>query len=166
MNTESTESTQETSAPTSAPTSVATPNEVVTIPTQNPSQEELASLCQAVTESTEASVVVTGETFNFQTNKKDKMNPTIREALILPIPVPSAEGLLAIIEGGEKPLELLNDAVRAIINSQARKIFSEDISLNAGNFPYEQLSWDFISRIPKAVKGGISKEAWDAFAAD
>lgn len=95
---------------------------------------------------------------------------TKRPTLVLPLPVPSVEGLLAIISAGGKGLELLKEAAQDVIISRSRELINDDDkeALTPDNFPYEQLGWDTIANLPKAERrgGGISADVWDAFAKD
>lgn len=94
---------------------------------------------------------------------------TKRATVNIPVPAPSVEGIIHILEnGGEKQIALLMEAVRDKILEQARDIINENESINENNFPYEKLSWEFISNLPKAERrgGGIPKEMWDEFAKD
>lgn len=144
---------------------------VQTIPAVNPSPEQLAELKEAIKNNTEFEVDVKEVNFHFkkQTDKETGVESK-RESLLLAIPYPSVDGIVAIMERGGKGLELLVDAVESIVTSQAREIINEDIKmeLNAANFPVEQLSWEHIANIPKATRrgGGIPKEVWEAFAED
>lgn len=91
-----------------------------------------------------------------------------RPSLEIPIPRPSVEGIVAIIEAGGKQLDLLMEAVFEIPVSRARELINSDENITADNFPYNQLAWEAISNLPKAERrgGGISKESWEEFAKD
>lgn len=107
--------------------------------------------------------------FHFRKVKDEETKlETKRPTVTIPVPVPSVEGVIAIFEAGGKQLDLLMEAVRTVITDQAREIINENESLNADNFPYEKLGWDFIANMPKAERrgGGIAKELWDDFAED
>lgn len=116
--------------------------------------------------------------FFFRKVKNEVKNPetgevsvveTKRPTVTLPIPVPSVEGIIAILESDNpKALDLLLEAVAAVVIEQAREKVNEKEDINAENFPYDQLAWDFIANLPKAERrgGGISKELWDDFEAD
>lgn len=144
-------------------------SDVKKIPAQNPTKEEMAQICAAVTEEFAGNVTTSPVTFNFKKGKDEATGETfMREAVDLAIPVPNADGIVAILEAGGKLLELLLSAMEDVVTTQARKLISDDHTLNASNLPYEQLSWGFISNIPKASRtgGGIPKEVWEAFGAD
>ena len=145
--------------------------EIQTIPANNPSPEEMASLKTKIKESYNFNVNVKEVLFHFKKQKdKDTGIESKRESLQLAIPYPSVEGIIAIMEAGGKQLELLINAVEDVVTAQARSLINDDsaMALNATNFPVDKLSWEFISNIPKVTRrgGGISKETWDDFCAD
>lgn len=100
--------------------------------------------------------------------KKDKELGVRRPTVTLKLPVPSVEGVIKILETGGKQLDLLLDAVQDIVLGQARSIINEREDINAENFPYDKVTWDYVANLPKAERrgGGISKETWEAFAED
>lgn len=92
-----------------------------------------------------------------------------RPTVELSLPIPSFEGIVAILESGnEKQQSLLLEAVQSIVLDRAREIVNEKEDISQDNFPLEQLSWESISNLPKAERrgGGISKETWDEFVKD
>ena len=93
---------------------------------------------------------------------------TKRPTVVLPIPVPSVEGIMSILATGGKQLDLLLEAVASVVIEQAREIVNEKEDVNADNFPFDRMGWDFIANLPKAERrgGGISKELWDDFEKD
>jgi hypothetical protein len=94
---------------------------------------------------------------------------TKRPTVTIPVPTPSVEGIIAILESGDqKQLDLLLEAVGGVVVEQARDWINEHEEANANNFPYENLSWVKIANLPKAERrgGGISKELWEDFAKD
>ena len=99
--------------------------------------------------------------------KKDELGNK-RETIELKLPVPSVEGLVAILEGGGKGLELLLSVVGDAVASQARAILNENIAMTVGQFPTDQTVWEFIANMPESEKRGrgIAKEVWEEFAAD
>ena len=139
------------------------------IPATNPTAEEMADLVTNIKVNHDFQVDVKPMKFNFKKNKdKDTGIETIREAVELALAFPSMEGIVAILEGGGKGLELLVDAIEGVITDQARSIIAEDTGINATNFPHEKASWEFIANMPKAQRrgGGIPKEVWEGFATD
>lgn len=142
-------------------------------PTPAPTTEELAGICADIKTNFNFSVDVKPVIYRFKTSvEKDDEGNVIsevkREALELPIPCPSVAGIVEILEGGGKGLELLMDAVEGIVISTARAMISEDTSINATNLDVDKLSWEFIANMPKAERsgGGIAKEVWDDFGVD
>ena len=101
---------------------------------------------------------------------KDKESgiETKRPTIELKLPVPSVEGIIAILEAGGKQLELLQSAVSDIVVAQARSLLSDNENMTADNFPYAQCTWEFVANMPEAEKRGrgIPKEVWEEFAAD
>lgn len=108
--------------------------------------------------------------FSFRKVKDEKTGLEYkRPTITLPVPKPSVEGIVAILEEGDaKKLELLLEAVGDVVIARAREIISESESITAEDFPYEQLTWDAIAALPKAERrgGGIPKETWEDFIAD
>lgn len=135
----------------------------------NPSEEEMTELRAKIAENYNFDVTVKPVVFRFKKQvDKETQIETVREPVELAIPYPSVDGIIAILEAGDKQLELLLDAVEGIVTQTARDLISEDTSLNAANFPVEKLSWEAIANMPKAQRrgGGIPKEVWEAFAQD
>lgn len=93
---------------------------------------------------------------------------TKRNSVILPLPVPSVEGIIDIIQNGGAGLTLLQEAVRDVLVETAREYIDANEDVTSTNFPYDILSWDKIANLPKADRrgGGISKEVWSDFAKD
>lgn len=107
--------------------------------------------------------------FNFRKVKDEASGvETKREAVTLSLPVPSVEGIIEILQAGGKQLELLQEAVAAVIIDQAREYVNDNEAVNATNFPYATMSWEAIANLPKAERrgGGIAKELWEEFAKD
>ena len=179
---EDTEAEQETVTEESTETTTeeaAIPASPVTISADNPNKEDMAALCESIKVDYNFDVDVKGTVFNFKKSKdKDTGIETIREAVHLAVPYPSVDGILAILEnkdesgevreGANKGLELLLDAMGDVVNAQARDLLYEDLNLNAGTFPIDKLSWEFIANIPKVQRrgSGIPKETWEAFGID
>lgn len=139
------------------------------ISVQNPTPEEMTGIMESITVNYDFDVVTKPVNFNFK-KSKDKVTgiETIRNSVQLAIPYPSIEGIVAILEKGEKGLELLVEAIEAVVNSAARELLQEDVTLNASSFPVDKISWEFIANLPKAQRrgGGIPKETWEGFAQD
>lgn len=107
--------------------------------------------------------------FHFKTVKdKDSGIETKRPTIELKLPIPSVEGIIAILEAGGKELELLQSAVENIVVSQARSILNDNDNMTGDNFPVDQCLWNFIANMPEAEKRGrgIPKELWEEFAQD
>lgn len=139
------------------------------IEVDNPSAEEMAGITEQITANFDFDVNTKPTRFNFKkSTDKDTGIETIRSPVELAIPYPSVQGIVAILEAGGKQLELLMDAVESVVNGAARELLYDDVTLNAATFPVDKISWDAISKIPKAQRrgGGIPKETWEDFAKD
>lgn len=83
------------------------------------------------------------------------------------IPVPSVEGIVAILETGGKALELLLEAVNDVVIQRARDVINDSESITSENFDYSTLDWNAIANLEKEDRrSGIAKETWEDFAAD
>ena len=144
-------------------------NSPVVIAVQNPTAEEMVSLRSAISENYNFDVDVQHVDFNFKKSvDKESGIETVRNTVALAMPYPSVNGIVTILQGGGKGLELLIDAVQNIVNAAARELLYADTSLTAATFPVDSVSWEFIANMPKAQRrgGGIPKETWEGFAAD
>ncbi len=118
---------------------------------------------------------------NFRTVKsKDEegnLVETKRESIKLNIPVPGNEAIIALIEAGtaenateaaKNNLQLVHDALFAVVFDVAQNLAKENTSLTSANFPFEELAWEKIANAPEAERKsrGISKEEWADFAED
>ena len=146
-----------------------TDSKQVVLSVQNPTDEEMKGIVTHITTNYDFDVVTKPVRFNFK-KSKDKATgvETVREPVDLAIPYPSVQGIINILEGGGKGLELLIEAMENVVNTTARDLLYEDLNLNASTFPTEKVSWEFIANIPKAQRrgGGIPKETWEAFGQD
>ena len=83
------------------------------------------------------------------------------------VPVPSIEGIVAILEAGGKALELLQEAVAEVVLTRARDFINENEAVTSENFDYSVLDWNAIANLEKEDRrSGISKETWEDFAKD
>ena len=163
--------TQENELTASDVTSVAVVEGVTqhTIAVPNPTKEEMAQLLENITVNYDSKVDIKPVQFNFKKTKdKDTGIETIRQAVQIPIPYPSVEGIVDILETGGLQLELLFEAIYKVVNDASREFLYEDVTLSAATFPLELVTWDAISKQPKAQRrgGGIAKETWEGFAQD
>lgn len=105
--------------------------------------------------------------FSFRTVKDEATGLESKRATIeQKLPVPSIEGIIAILEAGGKQLELLQDTVAEVIYGRAREILADDEKLT--EVPVDQLTWEIIANLPKAERKGrgIPKETWEDFSKD
>lgn len=139
------------------------------ISVQNPTAEEMTSIKEDIKANYDFDVDVKAVDFNFK-KSKDKTTgiETVRETVQLAVPYVSVQGLINIIERGGKGLELVMEALETQVNSAARDLLYDDLTLTAATFPVDKISWEFIANLPKAQRkgGGIPKEVWEAFAQD
>lgn len=101
--------------------------------------------------------------FNF---RKDSLGNK-RASIVKQIPVPTLDGLIAIIEAGGKQLDLVLDTLADVVYGQARQqVDAEDYSEE--KWDENALAWEVIANLPKAERrgGGIPKEQWEAFSKD
>jgi len=103
-------------------------------------------------------------TFHFKKDKLGNKRPSVE----LKLPVPSVEGIVAILEKGGKELELLQDAIYDVIRGQAATIVSDDEKITQATFPAANVLWSFIANMPKADRrsSAIDASVWEAFAKD
>ena len=107
--------------------------------------------------------------FNFRevTDKETGVKTKRASVELDKLPVPSVEGIVAILEAGGKSLDLLLEAVQDVTVSRARDVISETETITSENFDYSQCDWNVIANLEKEDRrSGISKETWDDFAAD
>jgi hypothetical protein len=99
--------------------------------------------------------------------KKDKLGNK-RPSVELKLPVPSIEGIVAILEKGGKELELLQDAIYDVVRTQAAGLVSEDEKISQSTFPMDKVLWAFIANIPAKDRrsSSIDSAVWEAFAKD
>ena len=146
-------------------------SKTVTIAADNPSKEEMEALVAQIKADYDYDVDVVSTRFSFKKNTdKETGIELIREAVELAVPYPSLVGIVNALGEGGLQAELIREACNSYVNDQVRALLNdgeEGRKLNAGNFPIEQLSWEFISKLPKAQRGtGIAKEIWEGFIKD
>ncbi len=150
-------------------TVASTETTIKVIEVANPTPEEMTELTGTIKANYNFDVDVRPVNFNFKKSKdKDTGIETVRSTVQLAIPYVSVAGLVAIIEKGGKGLDLLLEAMASVVDSAARDLLYEDLSLNAATFPVDKISWEAIANLPKAQRkgGGIPKEVWEAFGQD
>lgn len=105
-------------------------------------------------------------TFGFRKTKDaDTGIESKRDAVIARLPIPSVEGIVAILQAGGPGLELLQNAVESTITDYVKSLLSDDTEITSDNFPYDKVSWDIIATLPDTDRRGrgIPKELWDDF---
>jgi hypothetical protein len=93
---------------------------------------------------------------------------TKRPTVELALPVPSVEGVIAILEAGGKQLDLLMETVQEVISNRARDLVNEQEDISQANIDLSKLTWEAIANLPRAERrgGGIAKETWEEFGED
>jgi hypothetical protein len=117
-----------------------------------------------VTANFDKNVDVKDFSFHFKKDKLGNKRPSVE----LKLPVPSVEGIVAILEKGGKELELLQDAIYDVIRSQAAAIVSDDEKASQTTFDVSKILWTTIANMPKADRrsSAIDAAVWEAFAKD
>jgi len=130
----------------------------VIIEVVNPTIEETAALVASIT--TNDYIRAKAVEFKFKKSVDAETGiTTIRKPVILTMPYPTLEGVINILQGSAKGLELLNEAIEGIINDAARVVLA-DTTLTAATFPYDKVSWEAIATQPKADRRGGLLSSW------
>lgn len=137
---------------------------------QAPAVPEVPVMVRKVQAKFDNKVEVQEVNFSFRKVKDEATGvESKRPTITLPVPKPSLEGIVAILEGGDtKEQELLLEACADVVISRARELINENESMTDEDFPYSRLAWHEIAYLPKAERrgGGIPKEVWEDFIAD
>jgi hypothetical protein len=108
--------------------------------------------------------------FNFRSVKDTDTGVVTKRATVelAKLPVPSVEGICAILESGnEKAMSLLLEAVSDVVIARARDVINENETLTSDNFDYSLVDWNTIANLEKEDRrSAIPKEVWDDFQAD
>ena len=107
--------------------------------------------------------------FGFRSKKDAETGVETKRATVEldKLPVPSIEGIVAILETGGKSLDLLLEAVQDIILNRARDVINDNELITSENFDYVSCDWNTIANLEKEDRrSGISKETWADFAQD
>jgi hypothetical protein len=107
--------------------------------------------------------------FNFRKVKDAETGVETKRATVelAKLPIPSVEGIVAILETGGKALDLLLEAVAEVVINRARDVINENESITSENFDYSSVDWNAIANLEKEDRrSGISKETWEDFAVD
>lgn len=101
-------------------------------------------------------------TFRF---KKDKMGNKRPNVELKNLPVPSVEGIIAILTKGGKELELLQDAIYDVVRGVVADWVGSDESNGADKFNPADFTWEKIANMPKEDRRSstISPEVWEGF---
>jgi hypothetical protein len=117
---------------------------------------------QAITPNNDKTVDLKEFKFRFKKDKLGNQRPSIE----LKVPVPSVEGIVAILEKGGKGLELLQEVVADTVRSALVGFVADDEKISQETVPLDKLTWDAIATAPRAERKTIADEVWEAFAKD
>jgi hypothetical protein len=117
---------------------------------------------QTITPNSDNTVDTKEFKFRFKKDKLGNQRPTVE----LKLPVPSVEGIVAILEKGGKGLELLLDVVSDTIRGAAATYVADEEKISQATFPVHKISWEAIATAPRAERRSIAEEIWEAFAKD
>lgn len=104
-------------------------------------------------------------TFRFKKDKLENKRPNV----VVNLPVPSAEGIIAILEKGGKELKLLVDSAFDVVRGVAQELVSSDENIKDQNgLDLAKLSWEAIANMPEGDRrsSAIPEEQWKAFIDD
>lgn len=117
---------------------------------------------QTITPNTDATVDLKEFKFRFKKDKLGNQRPSVE----LKIPVPSVEGIVAILEKGGKGLELLQEVVADTVRGALAGFVADDEKISQATVPFDKLTWEAIATAPRAERKSIADEIWEAFAKD
>jgi hypothetical protein len=104
--------------------------------------------------------------FHYKTDKELGIKrPTVK----LAIPVLTVAGLIDILmKADPKEIDLVMEAVNAVIIAEAREQANNRTDINQENLDTAKLAWSAIANLPKAERRGssIPTEIWEAFSKD
>ena len=104
-------------------------------------------------------------TFRFKKDKLENKRPNVTGQL----PVPSAEGVIAILEKGGKEFKLLIDAAFDVVRGVAQEMVSSDENIKTlAELDMSKLSWEAIANMPEGDRrsSSIPEEQWKGFVED
>jgi hypothetical protein len=105
--------------------------------------------------------------FNFRSvTDEETQTTTKRPSIELKLPIPSLEGIAAILMGGDaKQQALLIEAVTNIIGDAARDYVNDNTSVTAETFDVSKITFEAIANQEQEARKSraIDKEAWKAF---
>lgn len=104
--------------------------------------------------------------FSFRQNKETKIK---RPDVAVTIQVPTAQGIIAALQSGDKKVvDLITDQVVGLIQSQLRTFIDADpeFKQESADKLADQLTLEAIANLPRAERNTVSKEDLEQFAAD
>lgn len=107
--------------------------------------------------------------FTFRTVKDEKTEVETKRATVeVKLPVPSIEGIIAILQTGGKELELLQQAVESTVSDFCKSFLADNPDVTTENFPYDKVTWFEIANQPESERKGrgIPKETWEDWIKD
>jgi hypothetical protein len=103
---------------------------------------------------------------NFRFKKDDMGNQ--RAPVKLQVPVPNADGIIAILENGGKEYELAIEAFYDLIRGVVADMVANKPDISQENLDLKALSWAAIANMPKEDRrsSNLPQEMWDGFVKD
>ena len=117
---------------------------------------------QTITPNADNTVELKEFKFRFKKDKLGNQRPSVE----LKVPVPSVEGIVAILEKGGKGLELLLEVVSDTVRGALAGFVADDEKISQATVPFDKLTWEAIATAPRAERKSIADEIWEAFAKD
>lgn len=100
--------------------------------------------------------------FRFKKDKLGAQRPTVE----IKAPVPSVEGIVAILEKGGKGLELLLEVCFDTVRGAIASYVGDNENASQETIPFDKYTWEAIATAPRAERKSIADEIWEAFAKD
>lgn len=117
---------------------------------------------QTITPNVDNTVDLKDFKFRFKKDKLGNQRPSVE----LKCPVPSIEGIVAILEKGGKGLELLQEVVSDTVRNALASFVAEDEKISQATVPFDKLTWEAIATAPRAERKSIADDVWESFAKD
>lgn len=101
-------------------------------------------------------------------NGKSVRDTVKRPSVVVSLPIPDVDGIIAMAKEGGKGLNLLKEAMEAIVFSAARDIVDSDAAITSSDFPKDKVTWEFLASQDREDRRqrGISRETWAEFKND
>jgi hypothetical protein len=122
-------------------------------------------MTEAIVANSNPNVIPREMSFRF---KKDKLGNKRANVKCESVPVPSAQGIVSILETGGKGLELLIEVCGDTVRGVLGEFVGEDASFNPETFDFNKVSWEAIANMPKEDRrsSAIPSDVWEGFVTD